>query len=82
MASVGSRGCLGDALAKDNVARTPSAFPNCSQQGARPVILCSGSMLLGGFPVSEATRILSAIDQGDPHAAEQLLPLVYQELRL
>jgi RNA polymerase sigma factor (TIGR02999 family) len=27
------------------------------------------------------TRILSALDQGDPHAAEQLLPLVYDELR-
>jgi RNA polymerase sigma factor (TIGR02999 family) len=32
--------------------------------------------------VSEITRILSAIDQGDPHAAEQLLPLVYDELRV
>jgi RNA polymerase sigma factor (TIGR02999 family) len=31
--------------------------------------------------VSEVTRILSAIDAGDPHAAEQLLPLVYDELR-
>jgi len=31
--------------------------------------------------VSEVTRILSAIDQGDPHAAGQLLPLVYEELR-
>jgi RNA polymerase sigma factor (TIGR02999 family) len=29
----------------------------------------------------EVTRILSAIEQGDPHAAEQLLPLVYEELR-
>jgi RNA polymerase sigma factor (TIGR02999 family) len=29
----------------------------------------------------EVTRILNAIDQGDPHAAEQLLPLVYDELR-
>ena len=29
----------------------------------------------------EVTRILSAIDHGDPHAAEQLLPLVYDELR-
>src|SRR5262245_55175050 len=29
----------------------------------------------------EVTRILSAIDRGDPHAAEQLLPLVYDELR-
>jgi RNA polymerase sigma factor (TIGR02999 family) len=31
--------------------------------------------------MSEVTRILSAIEQGDPHAAEQLLPLVYDELR-
>src|SRR5215207_7837199 len=31
--------------------------------------------------MSEVTRILSAIDQGDPHAAGQLLPLVYEELR-
>jgi RNA polymerase sigma factor (TIGR02999 family) len=31
--------------------------------------------------MSEVTRILHAIEQGDGHAAEQLLPLVYQELR-
>jgi RNA polymerase sigma factor (TIGR02999 family) len=31
--------------------------------------------------MSEVTRILSAIEQGDPHAAEQLLPLVSDELR-
>jgi RNA polymerase sigma factor (TIGR02999 family) len=31
--------------------------------------------------MSEVTRILSEIEHGDPHAAEQLLPLVYQELR-
>ena len=31
--------------------------------------------------MSEVTRILSAIEQGDPHAAGQLLPLVYNELR-
>jgi RNA polymerase sigma factor (TIGR02999 family) len=30
--------------------------------------------------MSEVTRILSAIQGGDPHAAEQLLPLVYDEL--
>ena len=29
----------------------------------------------------EVTRVLSAIQQGDPQAAEQLLPLVYDELR-
>jgi RNA polymerase sigma factor (TIGR02999 family) len=31
--------------------------------------------------MSEVTRILSAIEGGDAHAAEQLLPLVYDELR-
>jgi RNA polymerase sigma factor (TIGR02999 family) len=31
--------------------------------------------------VSDVTRILTAIEQGDPRAAEQLLPLVYDELR-
>jgi DNA-binding GntR family transcriptional regulator len=31
--------------------------------------------------MSEVTRILAAIEQGDPQAAEQLLPLVYDELR-
>jgi RNA polymerase sigma factor (TIGR02999 family) len=31
--------------------------------------------------MTEVTRILSAIEQGDPQAAEQLLPLIYDELR-
>jgi RNA polymerase sigma factor (TIGR02999 family) len=31
--------------------------------------------------MSDVTRILSAIEQGDSHAAEKLLPLVYDELR-
>jgi RNA polymerase sigma factor (TIGR02999 family) len=31
--------------------------------------------------VSEVTRILSALEQGDPSAAAELLPLVYDELR-
>jgi RNA polymerase sigma factor (TIGR02999 family) len=31
--------------------------------------------------MSEVTRILSAIEQGDPHVAADLLPLVYDELR-
>jgi RNA polymerase sigma factor (TIGR02999 family) len=30
--------------------------------------------------MTDVTRILSAIEQGDPKAAEQLLPLVYDEL--
>ena len=31
--------------------------------------------------MNDVTRILSDLEQGDPHAAEQLLPLVYEELR-
>ncbi len=31
--------------------------------------------------MADVTRILEAIEQGDSHAAEQLLPLVYDELR-
>jgi RNA polymerase sigma factor (TIGR02999 family) len=31
--------------------------------------------------MTDVTSILSAIEQGDPQAAEQLLPLVYDELR-
>jgi RNA polymerase sigma factor (TIGR02999 family) len=31
--------------------------------------------------MSDVTRILTAIEQGDPSAAERLLPLVYEELR-
>src|ERR1700737_1228869 len=49
---------------------------------ARPAILRPGfrcTVLVP--PMSEVTRILSAIEQGDPSAAEQLLPLVYDELR-
>jgi RNA polymerase sigma factor (TIGR02999 family) len=39
-------------------------------------IVCQKATLL-----SEVTRILSQIESGDPSAAEQLLPLVYEELR-
>lgn len=31
--------------------------------------------------MSDVTQILSSIEQGDPSAAEKLLPLVYDELR-
>src|SRR5215472_16781367 len=31
--------------------------------------------------MADITQILEAIEQGAPHAAEQLLPLVYDELR-
>jgi RNA polymerase sigma factor (TIGR02999 family) len=50
---------------------------------ARPIgyTLLIGTLPVRLSPVSDVTRILSAIDQGDPHAADQLLPLVYDELR-
>src|SRR5271166_832343 len=31
--------------------------------------------------MNDVTRLLHAIDEGDPHSAEELLPLVYEELR-
>src|SRR6516164_8670350 len=39
------------------------------------------SWWLSSTCMSEVTRILSAIEQGDAGAAEQLLPLLYDELR-
>src|SRR5260370_42129056 len=36
---------------------------------------------LSSTAMSEVTRILSAIEQGNSQAAEELLPLVYDELR-
>ena len=32
-------------------------------------------------PMNDVTQVLAAVERGDPHAAEQLLPLVYDELR-
>src|SRR5689334_20652502 len=37
--------------------------------------------VLPGAPMSEVSRLLSAVERGDPHAAGRLLPLVYDELR-
>jgi hypothetical protein len=31
--------------------------------------------------MDSSSRVLNAIEHGDPHVAEQLLPLVYEELR-
>src|SRR5262249_20815985 len=53
---------------------------------ASDALQCRGGRSAGpsqplGAPMDEVTRLLSAIEQGDPHAASQLLPLVYDELR-
>ncbi len=48
----------------------------------RPPPSATSRPLRGRLPrMSDVTRILSAIEHGDPPAAEQLLPLVYDELR-
>ncbi len=46
---------------------------------AQFLLLCVPAGILE--PMSDVTRILEAIDQGDPQAACELLPLVYEELR-
>src|SRR6266498_3364328 len=60
-----------------------SRLGNDYQPARRTVILRTGQVSIPSrMPLmSEVTRILSAIEQGDPSAAEQLLPLVYDELR-
>ncbi len=60
--------------------------------GCRPHLRCAGRRSAGTplpdlwlsillVPVSDVTRILEAVERGDPTAAEDLLPLVYDELR-
>src|SRR5262245_2042391 len=51
---------------------TTSLVPYLLRPLPRPVIL---------HPMNDVTHILNAIEQGDPSAAEQLLLLVYDELR-
>ena len=41
----------------------------------------AGGSFLKATPMTDVTRILSQIEQGDAGAAKQLLPLVYEELR-
>lgn len=56
-------------------------------KGRRWRLCCLPGIILESVPLSKATamsdvtRILSSIEAGDPEAAEQLLPLVYDELR-
>jgi RNA polymerase sigma factor (TIGR02999 family) len=45
------------------------------------VHFAGGLLIPWVLPMNEVTRILSAVEQGDPHAANELLPLVYDELR-
>jgi RNA polymerase sigma factor (TIGR02999 family) len=44
-------------------------------------IYCIQSLSIIRCPMTDVTRVLSSMERGDPAAAEQLLPLVYDELR-
>jgi RNA polymerase sigma factor (TIGR02999 family) len=56
-----------------------SAFPASARRAGPPLTVPAATEYIERMP--EVTHILSAIEQGDPSAAEQLLPLVYEELR-
>ena len=49
-----------------------------ARRAGPPVTGPTATEYIDGMP--DVTQILSAIEQGDPSAAEQLLPLVYDEL--
>jgi RNA polymerase sigma factor (TIGR02999 family) len=46
-----------------------------------PLASCSSARYHLLLMNPDVTQLLNALEQGDPHAAEELLPLVYQELR-
>ncbi len=58
-------------VARASRARRSVALANCMGPSRR----------VHSWFMADITQILSAIEQGDPHAAEKLLPLVYDELR-
>jgi RNA polymerase sigma factor (TIGR02999 family) len=70
-----------DAFRADTV-RSPNLLARNPQvDPAQRFIYTRGDRLSKFTSMSDVTHILSAIEHGDPSAAEQLLPLVYAELR-
>src|SRR5262249_49256722 len=59
--------------------RTHFRTSNVTPEGHDQSIPCQASCSIASM--SQVTRILDQIQQGDPNAAEQLMPLVYDELR-
>ena len=53
-----------------------------STQTAEFHLPCSRTIYETRHDMTDVTRILSAIEQGDARAADELLPLIYEELRL
>ena len=68
----------GSAVPCANPGRAPfPCAPSCNS-ATEARALRSGA---GALTMDAITQVLNTIEQGDPHAAEQLLPLVYDELR-
>src|SRR5262249_32301904 len=59
----------------------PSYFTRWLSQNAVIILPRHQDLRRSRASMSEVTRILNAIDEGNQHAAAQLLPLVYDELR-
>src|SRR5262249_4367602 len=58
-----------------------TAADSCSSRPPSQLLQSRSLSLCRGTAMSDVTQILSQIESGDPSAAEQLLPLVYEELR-
>ena len=63
--------------------RTIASFTECLRRVVPSVTIrfCSHSRRIRVIRVNDVTRILEAIELGDPQAAASLLPIVYDELR-
>ena len=73
------------------ICTTPDSKGKLTPDTKSPVMHRSASLALQpaaraafrqrSLPMNDVSQILSAIGQGDPQAASQLLPLIYDELR-
>src|SRR5262249_19865147 len=59
----------------------PGPAPGPEPGTIRGALPCESGPGPTGRPMNEVTHVLAALEQGDPHAADRLLPLVYDELR-
>jgi RNA polymerase sigma factor (TIGR02999 family) len=57
------------------------SLPSAQNVLLSPILNPSGNVISAYWPMTQATSILERARQGDPKAAEELFPLVYQELR-
>jgi RNA polymerase sigma factor (TIGR02999 family) len=66
-----------------NTVSFTAAMIGCFERsfGVLTVKLAFAQGISYGLPMSDVTQLLNAIEAGEPKAADQLLPLVYEELR-